>query len=141
MIRRTNRKLTLEQRIARLERALNTKTRNEARMPKNVGDAMVNAIFKGDANKVMSLLDAGADPNCQNRAGMTALFAAVNCHEHAIAKALLEAGADPNTSITTVGVDWYGDGEDIEEETTPLSAARYDDDDRMVALLKRYGAR
>ncbi len=134
-------KPTLEQRIARLEKLLSKKVHNEARAPKSIGDAMVNAIFKGDANKVMSLLDAGADPNCQNRAGMTALFAAVNCHEHAIAKALLEAGADPNTSITTVGVDWYGDDEDIEEETTPLSAAKYDDDDRMVALLKRYGAR
>lgn len=134
-------KPTLEQRIARLEKLLSRKVRNEARAPKSIGDAMVNAIFKGDTNKVMSLLDAGADPNCQNRAGMTALFAAVNCHEYAIAKALLEAGADPNASITSVGVDWYGDGEDIEEEETPLSAAEYDDDDQMVALLKRYGAR
>lgn len=141
LLNKSNRKPTLEQRIARIEKLLSNRTRNEARMPKNVGDAMVNAIFKGDANKVMSLLDAGADPNCQNRAGMTALFAAVNCHEHAIAKALLDAGADPNTSITSVGVDWYGDGEDIEEEETPLSAAEYDDDDQMVALLKRYGAR
>ena len=132
-----NRKLTLEQRIARLERML----KNEARYQNKDGDKLVNAIFNDDNDKAIMLIRSGVDPNSKNRHGMTALFAAVNCNNYKVAKELLEAGADPNKSIKSVGVDWYGDGEDIEEEETPLSAAEFDDNNQMVALLKRYGAR
>lgn len=128
--------LTLEQRIARLERML----KNEARYQNKDGDKLVNAIFDNNDDKALMLIDDGVDPNSKNRHGMTALFAAVNCHNYRVAKALLDAGADPNKSIKSVGVDWYGDGEDIEEEETPLAAAEFDDDDKMIALLKRYGA-
>lgn len=135
-----NRKMTLESRIARLEKLLSRKLRNEARMPKSVGDAMVNAIYKKDDAKAMRLLDAGADPNCKNKHGMSALCAAVNCHNLALAKSLLDAGADPNEIVTSIDVDWYGDGEDIEDQQSLLELAEWDDDD-MAALLKRYGAR
>ena len=146
-----NRKMTLEARITRLEKLLSNRTRNEARMPKSIGDAMVNAIFKNDNAKAMQLLDAGADPNCKNKHGMSALCAAVNCHNLVLAKALLDAGADPNEIVTSIGVDWYGDGEDIEDQQSLLELAEWDTDStdselardsrQMVALLKRYGAR
>lgn len=135
------RKLTLEQRIARLEKLLSMKVRNEARMPKNVGDAMVNAIYNHDDAKVMKLLDAGADPNCMNKHGMSALYAAINNHNIAIAKALLDAGADPNEMVESIGVDWYGNGEDLVATQSLLELAEEEDDNRMIALLKQYGAR
>lgn len=114
---------------------------NEVRLPKNIGDALVNAIYKRDTDKAMQLLDAGADPNCTNKHGMSALCAAVSNHNVTIAKALLDAGADPNEMITSIGVDWYGDGGDAESKQSLLELAEWDDDDNMVALLKQYGAR
>jgi len=135
-----NRKMTLESRIARLEKLLSNKTRNEARMPKSIGDAMVNAIYKHDDARAMQLLDAGADPNCKNKHGMSALCAAVNNRNLVVAKALLDAGADPNEMCTSVGVDWYGDGEDVESEESLLELAEFDDP-KMARLLRQYGAR
>ena len=131
----------LEQRITRLEKLLSKKVRSEARMPKNVGDAMVNAIYNRDTDKALKLLEAGADPNCMNKHGMSALYAAINNHNLVVAKALLEAGADPNEMIESIGEDWYGDGEDIVSTMSLLELAEEDDNDRMVALLKQYGAR
>lgn len=136
-----NRKMTLEQRIARLEKLLSRKVRSEARMPKNVGDAMVKAIYDHDTARVMKLLDAGADPNSTNKYGMSALYAAINNHDTVVAKALLDAGADPNEIVESIGVDWYGNGEDIVATMSLLEAADEEDDNKMIALLKQYGAR
>lgn len=89
-----NRKATLEQRITRLEKLLSRKVRSEARISKNVGDAMVNAIYNHDTAKALKLLNDGADPNCMNKHGMSALYAAINNHNITVAKALLAAGAN-----------------------------------------------
>ncbi len=136
-----NRKMTLESRIARLEKLLSNKTRNEARYQNKDGDKLVNAIFNNDDDKARYLIDCGVDPNSKNRHGMSALYAAVSCHNATVARALLDAGADPNEIVTSVGVDWYGDGEDVKDKQSLLDLAEWDDDNAMVALLKRYGAR
>lgn len=137
LVSNSNCKPTLEQRIARLEKMI----RNEVRAPKTASDAIVDAVYKGNLKKVMQLLDAGTDPNEQNKYGMSPLAGAVNCHNTDIAKVLLDAGADPNEITSGIGVDWYGDGEDVESDQSLLELAEWDDDDNMVALLKQYGAR
>ena len=134
-------KMTLEQRITRLEKLLSRKVHSEARIPKNVGDAIVNAIYNHDTAKVLKLLGAGADPNSMNKHGMSALYAAINNHDIVVAKALLAAGADPNEMVESIGVDWYGNDEDIVATQSLLEVAEEEDDNKMIALLKQYGAR
>lgn len=55
---------------------------------------LFSAIAKGDATKVKTLLDAGADANAVNKDGLTVLGASYFWPE--ISKMLLEKGADPN---------------------------------------------
>ena len=82
------------------------------------------------------LLDWGFDPDERTRFrdvggddvvftwGMPLSYCASSC-KHAMAEMLLERGADPNASI-------YASG-------TPMSQAYGQNDDRMIALLERYG--
>jgi len=82
------------------------------------------------------LLDWGFDPDERTRFrdvggdevvftwGMPLWYCASSC-KHAMAEILLEHGADPNASI-------YASG-------TPMSQAHGQNDERMIALLERYG--
>jgi len=82
------------------------------------------------------LLDWGFDPDERTRFrdvggddvvftwGMPLSYCASSC-KHAMAEILLEHGADPNASI-------YASG-------TPMSQAYGQNDERMIALLERYG--
>lgn len=71
------------------------------------------AAIKGDEKKVSYLLQNGANPNIQNKDGMTPLmYAASNNHTN-IVKCLLDANADPHigdisgwTAETWASVTW-----------------------------------
>ena len=54
------------------------------------------AVFKGDVQRVRTLLQQGADPNEADEFGNTALMLVALMHQEEIAGLLLEAGADPN---------------------------------------------
>ena len=85
-----------------------------------------NAANKGHTPVVAELIRAGADVNIPMSDGTTPLmWAASNGHE-ACALALIQAGADVNPK----GGGW-----------TPLSAAIEDKHEKIVKLLKHFGAR
>jgi ankyrin repeat protein len=82
------------------------------------------------------LLDLGLDPDARARVdgvdevaftwGMP-LYQCARCGKHAMAEMLLERGADPNAQV-------YASG-------TPLSEAYGQRDERMIALLERFGGK
>jgi hypothetical protein len=77
---------------------------------------------------VYSLVDAGADLNAPaSRFGGTALHGAVVRHHIPVIKLLLEAGADVNKCDFN--------------STTPLHSAMWHDENEIVSLLLKYGAR
>lgn len=59
-------------------------------------DQIVYAAENGHVEKVKELLDAGIDPNVQDRYGNTPLAIATDYGRIEIVRVLLEAGADPN---------------------------------------------
>lgn len=61
-------------------------------------DPLVDAIYKNDMDGVKSLLSAGAELECRDRAGRTPLINAVIDERQQIARLLIEAGADTNAS-------------------------------------------
>ena len=76
----------------------------------------------------MELIKAGADVNILRSDGATPLYtAAFNGYEAGVAL-LIQAGADVNPKSTSKG--W-----------TPLSAAINDKHEKIVKLLKHFGAR
>lgn len=135
MLSKSSTKPTLEQRIERLEKLV-----KEARAPRNIGNAMVDAISNRDTDRALQMIENGADPNCKNKYGMSALAAAVNYHNIKVAKALLEAGADPNEVMNMTGADWYGNNKDVDMQISLLDLADFNDN-AMASLLKQYGAR
>ena len=78
---------------------------------------------------VLALLDAGADPNVQNNAGVAPLHHTLNCRTNesapAVMVALLDGGADPNAPIRLPGVTvdippWFVAAALIEESQCPV---------------------
>ncbi|HVF86459.1 MAG TPA: ankyrin repeat domain-containing protein [Pyrinomonadaceae bacterium] len=65
-----------------------------------LNDQLYEAVRKGDAATVKSLLDQGADVNAKFRYGATALFKAAERGHTEIVKLLLERGADVNVKDT-----------------------------------------
>ncbi len=65
-----------------------------------LNDQLYEAVRKGDATAVKSLLDKGADVNAKFRYGATALFKAAERGHTEIVKLLLERGADVNVKDT-----------------------------------------
>jgi len=100
------------------------------------GGLLSLAVAHSHATILSRLLDWGFDPDERTRFrdvggddvvftwGMPLWYCASSC-KHAMAEMLLEHGADPNASV-------YASG-------TPMSQAYGQDDQRMIALLERFG--
>ena len=87
-----------------------------------------NAANKGHTPVVAELIRAGADVNIPISEGTTPLYLAANNGHEACALALIQAGANVNPKATKQG--W-----------TPLSAAIDCKHEKVVKLLKHFGAR
>jgi len=107
------------------------------RGPMTIGHCLEYAIYHSPRPFIRVLLDRGADPNYEDRAGFPSLIAALTCRQSAlgsparadayqILELLLEAGADPDQR----GLNDY----------TPLHWAAADGDERVVRLLLAHGA-
>ena len=70
-----------------------------------LNDQLYEAVRRGDAPAVTSLLDKGADVNAKFRYGATALFKACERGHLEIVKILLARGADVNVKDTFYGAD------------------------------------
>ncbi|HUW83232.1 MAG TPA: ankyrin repeat domain-containing protein [Phycisphaerae bacterium] len=127
-------------------------------------DDLPVAAYRGDLNRVRSLLSAGADVNAKATAGVTALWqAAANGHTE-IVKALLESKAnvnvqrktDSSTPLFVAAV--YGHADIVKvlleaaadvnakvhaagEDHTPLSIATQRGHTEVIKLLTEYGAK
>ncbi len=101
-----------------------------------LGGVLRTAVEVNRPDMLTLLLDLGLDPDARARVegvdetawtwGMP-LYLCVRTGRHAMAEILLERGADPNAQV-------YASG-------TPLAEAYGQRDDRMIALLDRYGGR
>jgi ankyrin repeat protein len=84
---------------------------------KELNDQLYEAVRKGDAASVTSLLDKGADVNAKYRYGATALFKAAERGNVEIVKILLARGADVSVKDTFYGataMTWALDGGHVE---------------------------
>ena len=94
------------------------------------GSPLRNAAARGRKEVVEILLAAGADPNLREE-GIAprgaALYEAAAAGWHDIARLLLRHGADPNAAV--------------ESSADCLSRAIQNKDERMIELLRSYGAR
>jgi len=82
-----------------------------------LNDQLYEAVRKGDAAAVTSLLDKGADVNAKFRYGATALFKAAERGNTEVTKVLLERGADVKVKDTFYGataMTWALDGDHLE---------------------------
>lgn len=82
-----------------------------------LNDQLFEAVRKGDAAAVTSLLDKGADVNAKFRYGQTALFKAAERGYTEVVKVLLARGADATVKDTFYGATartWAMDGGHIE---------------------------
>lgn len=82
-----------------------------------LNDQLFEAVRKGDAAAVTSLLDKGADVNAKFRYGQTALFKAAERGYADVVKVLLERGADATVKDSFYGATartWAMDGGHIE---------------------------
>jgi len=82
-----------------------------------LNDQLYEAVRKGDAAAVTSLLDKGADVNAKFRYGATALFKAAERGNVEVARVLVERGADVKVKDTFYGataMTWALDGNHVE---------------------------
>jgi hypothetical protein len=86
---------------------------NAANPKQELNDQLYEAVRKGDAAAVTSLLDRGADVNAKFRYGATALFKAAERGNMEIATILIERGADvkvKDTFYNATALTWALDG-------------------------------
>ncbi len=82
-----------------------------------LNDQLFEAVRKGDAAAVTSLLDRGADVNARFRYGMTALFKAAERGNVEVTKVLLDRGADvkvKDTFYQATAMTWALNGKHFE---------------------------
>lgn len=103
-----------------------------AGMAPDAGEALVEAAHRGQHRVVEALLEAGADPNAPDEAGVPALvyasnYAGVSRNHLRAARLLLEYGADPTRAA------------EDDPSLTPLEVARRarPPSDELVRLLSR----
>jgi hypothetical protein len=121
-----------------------------------LNDQMFEAVRKGDATAVASLLDKGADVNARFRYGMTALFKAAEKGNPAVVKLLLDRGVDVNvkdTFYSATAMTWAMSNKHIEVikllldklpaevENVLLSGAREGELSLVQAALEKGGAK
>ena len=87
---------------------------------------LVIAAFRGDVDRIETMMAAEVAPNLSNADGETALVTAVRRGNTAAAQALLTHGADPNLAA--------------KRGPTPLAAAIASLNEKMIALLLANGA-
>src|SRR5918993_1220321 len=90
---------------------------NAANPKQNLNDQLFEAVRKGDAAAVTSLLDRGADVNAKFRYGATALFKAAERGNVEVTKVLLERGADvkvKDTFYQATAMTWALNGKHFE---------------------------
>jgi ankyrin repeat protein len=82
-----------------------------------LNDQLYEAVRKGDAAAVTSLLDRGADVNAKFRYGATALFKAAERGNVEVAKVLIDRGADvkvKDTFYNATAMTWALNGKHLE---------------------------
>jgi uncharacterized protein len=103
----------------------------------NPNSDLINAVKKGDAARVHSLLHAGASADAKNKNNVTALIYAAYYGRASIAKALIAAGADVNakdndSATALMNAAYYGHAAIVEmllaagAQTGPVNALGHD---------------
>jgi ankyrin repeat protein len=90
---------------------------NTTNSKQELNDQLYEAVRKGDAAAVTSLLDRGADVNAKFRYGTTALFKAAERGHTEVARVLITRGADVNVKDTFYNVtamNWALDGKHLD---------------------------
>lgn len=119
-----------------------------------LNDQLYEAVRKGDAATVTSLLDKGADVNAKFRYGATALFKAAERGNADVVTVLLERGADTKVKDTFYGataMSWALDGKHVsvvrlilqkssdEAEDVLMTGIRENNDEYVKIALERGG--
>lgn len=89
---------------------------NATNPKQELNDQLFEAVRKGDAAAVTSLLDKGADVNAKFRYGTTALFKAAERGHLEVVKVLIERGVDVKVKDTFYGataMTWALDGKHV----------------------------
>jgi hypothetical protein len=120
----------------------------------DLNDQLYEAVRKGDAAAVTSLLDRGADVNAKFRYGATALFKAAERGHADVVAVLIERGADVKVKDTFYGataMTWALDGKHVnvvrlllqknadEAEDVLMTGIRENNDEFVKIALERGG--
>jgi len=92
-------------------------SQNTSSPKQDLNDQLFEAVRKGDAAAVTSLLDRGADVNAKFRYGATALFKAAERGNVEVTKVLLDRGADvkvKDTFYQATAMTWALNGKHLE---------------------------
>lgn len=131
-------------------------SQNAANTKQDLNEQLYEAVRKGDAAAVTSLLDRGADVNAKFRYGATALFKAAERGNVEITRVLLERGADPkvkDTFYNATAMTWALDGKHVEVvklllqkgaeevEDVLLTGARESNPELVKVALERGGVK
>jgi hypothetical protein len=121
-----------------------------------LNDQLYEAVRKGDAAAVTSLLDKGADVNAKFRYGATALFKAAERGNAAVTKVLLDRGADvkvKDTFYQATAMSWALGGKHTEVvrlilqkdaegvDDVLMTGARESNEELVKIALERGGAK